>query len=1355
MQRYKVNTEKRVAYVTITFQFVSLQHFYLYNFVYKQTLSNFARQKNIYRLSMKYIKTTILLLFAAMFAHADEGTLYTSNMLSSALIECVSQDKYGYIWVGTEFGLNKFDGYRFTTYYYNREDTTTVNDNEIVRVFCDREGRLWIGCRSGLCRYDYERDLFVRYHFPDSRSPRVNSLCQCGNGDILIGTAGYGLYSIRNGEDTITEEKNIYQGKNDVYYSRLFVDDHDMLWRSDHLNVFSRITIRDHKLANIKNFVSPVGPPISFLPTGDGNLLIVCMYGILRYDYGMERVTDAGYNLSDIVQRHSIRKAIIDNKRNIYLGTSGQGLMKISHDSNELSMVDNNNGTFNMASSDIEDMLEDKDGNLWLACYQKGLFLLKSGNDAFNSWSFSKQNYSIGTSVSSIALDENGDVLCTVQNTGVYRFDKHGRIMGRLIAPIGSKVIHRDVNGQFWICSNNTLFRYYPSTGNSQSILNSEGKGWGLNCMTSDKLGNLFISNYGKGLIIYNTSTREQTTYSMYNQDEKNGRLCNDWIKCMFADRYGIIWIGTANGICCFNPQTRSFKQFKWEVQLENQQCMAIGENREGEIVICTNAGLYLFDRISNKISPFPNSDSLKDMLIYGVVTDREGDLWLSTSMGIWHYQDKNRQWLAHINGNGLTTKEYVLGATMQTSDGMIGFGTNDGITTFYPNNVRTSKIEMGDVYLTHFLVGGRSENCMKNDFSVAYNENSFTMEFSLLTYNNSENISFEYRINDSKEWLSTAEGSNAITFNKMQPGKYKIEVRATCNGIASKGTKVIYVTVMNPWYASPLAYLLYMLLFGTIVFFGLSYYVRQRKAEMEESKMRFLINATHDIRSPLTLIMGPLNKLKQRMNDEESLHDIDTIDRNAQRLLLLVNQILDERKIDKHQMHLHCQKTDMVPFINGIFMLYQYNAQQRNIQYTFEHSNEKITAWIDRINFDKVISNLLSNAFKYTFDGGEVVVKMEVNKTDKDKDEIEIQVIDNGIGLSESNTDRLFERFYQGSNSRDVHLDGTGIGLNLSKAIVEMHGGTISATNRTDGMRGTILTVKLPTGNEHLKPEEIMSEEDQFKPQGNARRQASKNFRILIADDDAEIASYIRNELGNWYRFDAAPNGKEALKALLTGKYDLLISDIMMPEMDGITLLKNIKSNTNISDIPVILLTSKSEVSDRLEGFKKGADAFLAKPFNMEELHILIDNLVDNVRRLRGKYTGAQQQEEKMEKVEVKGNNDALMERIMKCINENLQDPDFNVEKLTEKVGISRAQLHRKMKEITGISAGDFIRNLRLEQAARLIKERKINVTQVAYAVGFNNQAHFSTVFKKHFGLTPTDYSEQERKKAGIEDES
>jgi len=611
-------------------------------------------------------------------------------------------------------------------------------------------------------------------------------------------------------------------------------------------------------------------------------------------------------------------------------------------------------------------------------------------------------------------------------------------------------------------------------------------------------------------------------------------------------------------------------------------------------------------------------------------------------------------------------------------------------------------------------------------------------MEFSLLDFKNAENITFQYRVNGGDNWMQTNEGNNQLTFHQLQPGNYKIEVRASADGIVSKEITTLSVTIQKPWYKTTWAYMVYGLI--AVGFIGLVLYnwERQRRRDLEESKMQFLINATHDIRSPLTLIMGPLKKLKERLQDPESKTDLETIDKNAQRLLMLVNQILDERKIDKQQMKLSCQETDLTAFCYGIYKLYEYNALQRHIHYSFIHPESHIKVWIDRTQFDKVISNLLSNAFKYTKD--EITLRISLTDT------ANIDVIDNGSGFEDDKTDRFFQRFYQGKNSKDIHIDGTGIGLNLCRALTEMHGGKITAQNRKEGTvtTGAILTVSLPLGKEHLKPEEIETEEvAQHQLDNTHSSQANRNIHVLIVDDDVEIANYIKAELSDWYKFSYAPNGREALKLLLTKSFDLVVSDVMMPEMDGITLLRSIKSNSNISDIPVVLLTSKSEVQNRLEGIKRGADAFLAKPFVMEELHVTIDNLVDNVRRLRGKFSGAQEQEDKVEQVKVKGNNDILMEKIMKCVNENLSNPDFDVEMMTQEVGISRAQLHRKMKEMTGISTSEFIRNLRLEQAARLIREKQINITQVAYSVGFNNQAHFSTVFKKHFGVTPTEYAD------------
>ncbi|MBR2776581.1 MAG: response regulator, partial [Prevotella sp.] len=636
------------------------------------------------------------------------------------------------------------------------------------------------------------------------------------------------------------------------------------------------------------------------------------------------------------------------------------------------------------------------------------------------------------------------------------------------------------------------------------------------------------------------------------------------------------------------------------------------------------------------------------------------------------------------------------------------------------------------------------------DNYEVSYLDNSVTLEFSLLDFNSPRNIIYEYRINNGR-WLQTREGENSVQLSHLQPGTYQIEVRALSAGVRSE-TKNIIVEVTPPWYRSGWAYMIYLL--GVIGIVGMMGWMWKRSAnqQLDEEKMKFLINATHDIRSPLTLIMGGVGKLKnlkikELKNEAEvqALYDttiqpsIEAIDRNAQRLMLLVNQILDERRIDKHQMQLHCRETNMVDFISGICKLYQYNASQRNITFTFEHDKDHVLAWVDRIHFDKVVSNLLSNAFKYTFDGGEV--KVVLREQEKD---IEIKVVDSGTGIKEEDKERLFTRFYQGRNSDDLGMQGTGIGLNLSLAIAQLHGGKIKADNRSDG-QGACFTVTLPKGNSHLKPDQIVTDSParEVLSDGNGDKRRFRQFKILVVDDDQEIADYIINELGSRYKFNHAPNGKEGLKMLLTEDYDLVVSDVMMPEMDGLTLLKRIKDNPQISEIPVIMLTSKAEVEHKLEGLKSGADAYIAKPFSMEELHIQIDNLIDNVRRLRGKFSGAVQQEKRVENIEVKSNDDALMERVMRSVNAHLSDPDFNIDALASDVGISRAQLHRKMKEITGISSGKFLRNLRMEQAARLLREGAVNVSQVADRVGYDDRAHFSTAFKAHFGQSPTEYAE------------
>lgn len=1302
---------------------------------------------------MKHIRHYLTALFAialSLMVWADSGELFTSGKLSSSLINCIVQDKYGYIWVGTEYGLSKFDGYRFTNYLHNEEDTTSITDNIISDLLVDKKGNLWIGCAKGLMRYNYETNNFSRLQFPDGRKPRIYSMVESHRGDILLGTAGYGLYSVKNNgiektannRFTIRWERAYAKRDSDVFFTHIYEDKHQYLWQSSHLSTFTRFIEKQGKVQR-KDFKSPYGAPVAFIQHRPQAMLIVCMYGIIYYDYQTGRIADAGYDLGTFKNHVTINNATFDHDGNLYISTSEHGALIIKKGSNKVEQLENSNSNFNLSTAFVNDIIEDKDNNLWIGCYKKGLYLLNQRQQAFNSWSFSAQNYIIGSSVSSIAPGENGETWCTVQNSGVFCFDASGKIIAHPTSPAGTCIIYKDRQGAYWISNGSALYSYNPHTGTYQEKLTFTSAG--IYCMTDDNQGNLYISVYSKGLYIYNVESGKVTVLNMRQRGNK-GFLCNDWVRSMAFDHTGHLWIGTSNGVSCLNTKTLSFKDFGWNIILKDRQANGICEGKNGNMIIGTEEGLYLFDRKNNKTLALPHAKVLKGKQVCSIIKDHQGDLWISTTMGIWQYDQKNRQFIGHINGNGLTTREYVLGSSMHTASDLIAFGTSDGITTFYPERVRAKKMELGDVHLTNFIIDGKPINCLTDEFTIPYEENSFTLEFSLLNYRNTDNISFQYRINEGK-WNSTNEGSNAVSFNKLKPGSYTLEVRAMSNGNFSKKSTIIHIKVCDPWYASTWAFLLYFLTAAGIILYIIYRYERHRKEDLEETKMQFLINATHDIRSPLTLIMGPLNKLKTRITDAESKQDIDTIDRNAQRLLLLVNQILDERKIDKDQMHLHCQKTDLKEFLRGIMSLYNFNVQERSITLSLKEDESlkeegNLQVWIDRINFDKVISNLLSNAMKYTSDGGEITLIIG-----KNKESAIIKVEDTGIGLKEEKTDRLFERFYQGNNNSDIHIEGTGIGLNLCRALVKMHGGTIRAYNRTDGIKGSCFEVNIPLGKEHLKPEEILQEDGTKTAESTGKRtQANRNFNILTVDDDAEIAHYIKTELSDWYRFDHARNGKEGLKMLLTGKYDLVISDVMMPEMDGVTMLKKIKGNSNVSDIPVILLTSKSEVENRLEGLRKGADAFLAKPFNMEELHILIDNLVDNVRRIRGKYSGAQGQKAKIEQIQVKGNNDALMERVMKYMNEHLADPDLNVEKLTEDVGISRAQLHRKLKEIAGVSAGEFIRNLRLEQAARLIEEGQINITQVAYSVGFSNQTHFSTVFKKHYGMSPSEYAETKR---------
>jgi len=936
--------------------------------------------------------------------------------------------------------------------------------------------------------------------------------------------------------------------------------------------------------------------------------------------------------------------------------------------------------------------------------------------------------------ISSVVGVADGLMLFVVKNHGLYLLDEKTGNTKLLQSPAGPIKVYSDFRKNVYVYGRDGIYEYDWKHQTYRLLLPANGLS--PDGMQVDAAGNIYFTSPGNGLYVWNRKSGKMTQYLM-DDKRPHKTICNNWISEIRLDSRGWIWCATTNGVSCMDTKTGYFDIILSRPLLEGKTCYCTLELSDGKIAIATEMGLYLYDRKKQQTTPWPHSESISGLRIYSLNKDARGNLWMSTAQGIWCYDSKAKSFFSFEKGNGLLTKEYLAGVVGSTSDGVICYGNSEGLTYFQPSEVKDYNEKTSAIYLSGVLLDGKMAPFIGDNLSVPSDFKSIVLSFSQLDYQSVGNIVFQYRINGGK-WISNAAGDNSFNFTGLSYGHYRIEVRTYCNGKYSTYKKVINLDVLAPWYLTVWAKLIYLSLVLGFMAAVIFIYLRKKKRDLEEAKMQFLINATHDIRSPLTLIMEPLKKLKERLGNAEEYHeDIDTMDRNAQRLLTLVNQILDKRRLDKHQMKLSCRETNLVEFSRGLVSLFTYNANLRGIQIKLEMPETPVNAWIDRNKLDKAIANLLSNAFKYTSNGGEIIFRIE--KQDK---KVLLYVIDSGKGLGKNDDAKtLFERFYQGKNSADMHLGGSGIGLNLCRSIVRLHGGDVYAHNREDGKSGACFIIELPLGKEHLKNNQIYSDNRDTKKK-QQRGAASRNSKILLVDDDIEICRYLKSELSDWYRFVICNNGKEALKQLLSGDFDLVVSDVVMPEMDGITLLRNIKGNANISHVPVIMLTSKSEISDRLEGIKLGADAYLAKPFSLEELHLTIDNLIDNVRRLKGKFTGALKQDDKVEKVEVKGYDEELMERIMKVVNENLSDSDFNVEKMCDEVGVSRTQLHRKLKEMTGVPTSEFLRNIRLNEAARLIREHKINITQVSYMVGFANNSHFSTAFKKYFGMSPTEYA-------------
>ena len=1064
----------------------------------------------------------------------------------------------------------------------------------------------------------------------------------------------------------------------------------------------------------------------------------------------------------------------MDSRDGFMVSVRGNGLREYDRNTHTMSFMQHETVERNLDRYDVSAMYMDRAGNRWVGCFLSQLMLFAKDDDrsTLKYWRFSDYRESVSGTVTALVSDNDGNLWIGYNNNGLTKLSPDGSMILNGESTSYANSLFKDSRNRIWVGQySGGLSLLNQRTGEPDNKVRNEIAS--VPAIAEDHQGRIYFAELGDGFSRLDPSDMKVSHYSSLARHIEGQWLNNEWIYSMSVDGHNRLWLGHDNGADCFDIDEGCFLRLTGlKNVMGSSSCRAILSDSNGLVWFGTNNGLVLYDPEHSTARRFGPEEGLVSNDIRGIMEDNTGYIWVSTRSGFNRIDPGTYQLSRYLSDE----TSYINVSTFDSMSGTIYSGGNYGISLFKPENIAAWSVLNGVIVTGLYLndhrvtandLSGKRQISgkplvMTDRINLAYKDNSFTMELSTLNYGFVNGISYEYTFDDKgrEGWSSTPAGVNRISFYKLGYGRKTLSVRARFNDTVSEVRRYI-IRIAPPWYATPVAYAFYLLIAAVLVTVIYLIYRDRRAKAVNETRLDSFINVAHEICAPMTMVISPL----EEMLDDDSL-PMDTVSqlrlvhKNSTRILSLVNQLLDIRKYDEGSMKLRFAETDLVNFLMGPFELYTQSAEHRGITYTFRHSMPELNAWIDRDSIDKVMMNLLSNAFKYTPDDGTIDVSMDVGTDDSESgplhNYVRIAVTDTGIGLDAVDTQHLFDRFYRGRNEKTSATTGMGIGLNYSSILVKMHHGDIKAENRDDGVKGSVFSFRLPLGNSHLKAEEIVSGEEvkrtrleqertvRDEQETVSRHPSNGSVKVLVADDDDTMLNYITDSLKNQYRILTCHNGQEALKIAISQKPDIIVSDVVMPEMDGIQLVKTLKGNSLVSHIPVILLSGKNKLQDRMLGMETGADYYLPKPFYMRELKTIITNLLNNRLIIKGKYSGKQEQKDKVEAVEFMSSDELFMKRVMEVVNRNISNSEFDVEQMVEEIGISRTHLHRQLKRLTGYSATRFVQNIRMQQALKLLKEKKVNVTQIAYSVGFSSQTYFSTTFKQYYGVSPLEYIKQ-----------
>lgn len=1367
-----------------------------------------------------FLKVPILLCFflIPVFILAQRPELFFKHInleqgLSNSTIETIFQDSYGFMWFGTRDGLNRYDGYEMTVYANNPKETNSISDNYIRCIYEDKDRNLWIGTDNGLNRFNRKTNIFTRFkHQPGNSqslsSNIITSITQDINGILCIGTYGGGL-NLLSKKNTFLSCRHIAVNRNSLSDDRvscLFRDNKDRLWvgTSNGLNLYDQ---KRKTFIPIFNNEANGNKITTIASDNKGKLLIGTEdNGLSIFDplNQMFRIINHQNGVPGSLGSNQVRSVLCDRKGNIWIGTINGGLnLSQTNDNSFYHYQDNPDDPESLSQRTVSALFEDRQGNLWVGTHRGGVNLSSPNTHKFKIY---RQELNLNSlsynDVKSFCEDKEGNIWIGTDGGGLNLFNREKKLFVHYKSnnydkkSLGSDAvldIMQDDKENLWIATwggglnlrkqGQLNFKQFMNSPNNLQSISSNF----VQKTYEDHDGKLWVATYYGGLNYFNSATGKFARF--IGDATTNTKLSGNNTISITEDAKLNLWVGTDDGgLNCYNKISHRITHY-FDNEEKKPDIRVLFTDSKGRFWM-GQKGLYLFNETKQQFSIFTDKAGLSSEFIKGITEDDHGILWISTSNGLTQFNPESKVFKKYNTGDGLQGMEFEANACLKTKNGEMYFGGLNGFNSFYPNQIPINKF-IPPVYITDFQIFNKkvkigepgsplqTDIALTKEIHLSYDQSTFSFNFSALNYKTSENNQYAYKLEGfDKEWNCAGKERKA-SYTNLSPGKYIFYVKGSNNdGVWNEQASFIIIIITPPfwdtwWFKT---FILFSIIAIVVVFYQfrrkleLKKLEESKKEEMHQIQLQFFTNISHEFRTPLSLILGPLEKLLQENPQSAANHYYKVIYRNANRLMNLINELMDFRKTESGALKLNVMPGNLGIFLNEISEEFSELAIQKNMRFEVSIPGEIEEIWFDRQILEKIIINLISNSFKYTSDGGVITVETLETLTNfkpsfenelvlkndfQAKKYIFLRVADDGIGISKETIGHLFERFYK---ITDSHL-GSGIGLAFVKSLTFLHKGSIYVYSEKN--KGTEIIIAIPISKEDYSKKEkwikdqkevdvqlesIQHQYEPYHPSMDDTQTPSVNLgtspttpHILLVDDNEELRRFIKDSLEPDYYVTEAADGVSGFTKAKEEFPDLIISDVLMPIMDGIEFCKAVKEDIEISHIPFIMLTAKNAIESRIEGAESGADFYFDKPLSLQVLKLTLRNIFSQKQRLKEKYFKDYHVEAKELVHSVKDKE--FMDQLIEVVESQITNPDMNIDYICTKIGMSRTKLYQKIKNISGQSTGEFIRSIRLKKAVQIMTHQDVPLAEVMYSVGIQTQSYFTKAFKKEIGKTPSQF--------------